>query len=102
MKPENYTYEFVYNEFKSKGYELISDKYIVLSQKLDYICNKHREKGIQNISFYDLHIRDRGCPYCGREKAAKKRMKEIDKDEHKQICESKGFIYIDSERINKK
>ena len=38
-----------------------------LNSKIDYICRKHKDKGIQHISVYHA-MSGRGCYYCGREK----------------------------------
>lgn len=57
------TYDIVKEEFDQRGYELISTKYINNSSKLQYICPKHREKGILTITFANF-TNGRGCPYC--------------------------------------
>ncbi len=60
-----YDYQFVREEFAKRGYELLSAKYSNVSEKLDYVCEKHRDKGVQQISFSKLHNCSHGCYWCG-------------------------------------
>ena len=57
------TYELVKKEFNERGYELISTEYVKNSEKLQYICPKHRNRGILEITFANF-TRGKGCPYC--------------------------------------
>lgn len=59
------TYELVKKEFDERGYELVSTEYIKNSEKLQYICPKHRERGILEITFANF-TKGKGCPYCAR------------------------------------
>lgn len=63
-----YEYKQVYDQFNKLGYELISSEYINCKEKLEYICNKHKEKGSQYITFDSIKS-GCGCNYCGIEKA---------------------------------
>ena len=65
------TYEEVKERFINKGYELISQEYINANTKLEYICPKHRDKGIQEISIGSLS--KHGCYWCGLESRSNKR-----------------------------
>lgn len=90
-----YTYEQVKGVMDLKGYQLLSTKLCKSNEKMDYICTRHADKGIQHISIY--HIMDgRGCYYCGRENTNKAHLAKIDKDSDKALCESRGFVYIDT------
>lgn len=90
-----YSYEYIKEIMENKGYELLSTKLCKSNEKLDYICLKHRDKGIQHISIY--HIVDGGgCFYCGRERTNAGRMAKIDKESDKLLCESHGFEYVDT------
>lgn len=90
-----YSYEYIKEIMDSKGYELLSTELCKSNEKLDYICTKHRDKGVQHISIY--HIVDgRGCYYCGRERSEAGRRAKIDKVSDKKLCESRGFEYIDT------
>lgn len=57
------TYDIVKQEFDERGYELISTEYVKNSEKLKYICPKHRERGVLEITFANF-TKGRGCPYC--------------------------------------
>lgn len=59
------TYEIVKQEFDDRGYILISDVYVNNAQKLKYICPKHKDKGIQEITFANF-TKGSGCPYCAK------------------------------------
>lgn len=77
--------------FKEKGYELISNEYINNETHLEYICPKHRDKGVQKITYGKLSI-GRGCYYCGRESQAKTQthsyeyVKNVIENEYKEDC----------------
>ena len=42
MGKSKYTYEQVKHEFKERNYELLSNEYHNVSEKLEYICLKHK------------------------------------------------------------
>lgn len=48
--------------------ELLSDTYIDCKTKLEFVCKKHREEGIQRKTFDDIINSHQGCRYCGIEK----------------------------------
>lgn len=100
MARQKYTYEQVYNEFDKRGYDLVSEEYHNVSEHLEYICRKHKDKGIQKITFSKLHSVNRGCYYCGRERTENAHVKELDPEYDKQLCESKNFTYIGSRKEN--
>lgn len=94
-----YSFQYATEIFKEKGYEIISKEndYQNASTKLQYICPKHREKGIQSITTY--HLKDgRGCYYCGRERNEASRRMIFDYESDKQITESKGYEYVTTRR----
>lgn len=84
-------FELVKKYFKNKHYKLLSTEYINSHSKLQYICEKHKEKGIQEITWSHCKHRDAGCKYCANEKIGA--LHRIPEDEIKSITESKGFIY---------
>jgi hypothetical protein len=67
-----YLYEEVKEEFKLRGYELISKEYTDSHSKLDYVCPVHAEE-INSISFTSL-LNGNGCKYCGLRKGEKNGM----------------------------
>lgn len=60
-------YDLVKKEFDERGYILISTEYHNNTEKLQYICPHHLDKGIQEISFANF-TRGRGCGYCAKRK----------------------------------
>lgn len=83
--------------FKEYDYELLSDKYINARTKLDYVCNKHRDKGIQSVTYGNLKY-GFGCKYCGDERTVEARR--LPFEEVKQIFESTDKILLDQPYIN--
>ena len=102
MSKTKYTYEQVKQEFENKGYRLLSSGYHNVSEKLEYICLKHEDKGVQKITFNKLHSGNRGCYFCGRERTENAHKKEFDVEYDKLLCESNNFEYVRTTRINGK
>lgn len=92
------TYEEVKERFINKGYELISQEYINANTKLEYICPKHRDKGIQEISIGSLS--KHGCYWCGLESRSNKR--KLNYEEIKKEFEKRGFTLLSKNYINSK
>lgn len=61
---KRYDYKYVKSKFEEKDYTLISTEYKNTKEKLDYICNKHKEVGIQNVSFASFKLNDCNCKKC--------------------------------------
>lgn len=100
MTRVKYTYDDVKKEFEEKDYKLLSTKYVNCNTKMKYICNKHRDKGIQEITFSKLHHSGQGCYYCGRERTEEARKTPLNLEEDKCLCISKNFTYISSYKEN--
>lgn len=83
--------------FQSRNYALLSDKYVNAKTKMDYICNKHKDNGIQSITYGNLK-NGFGCKYCGDKRAVEAR--KLSFDEVKQIFESTDKILLDQPYIN--
>ena len=96
-----YTYDDVKKVFESKNYTLLTQEedYKNCSQKLEYICNKHKDKGVMEISFSKLNY-GQGCYYCGRERTITSRIVAFDKVYDANLCKEKGFSYVDTIREN--
>lgn len=61
------TIEYVKSIFKENDLILMTDIYNNNEEKLPFICNKHKDEGVQYISFGNL-ISGRGCNYCSKER----------------------------------
>lgn len=98
-----YTFNDAINAFANTNYILLSNEseYKNVNTKLRYLCKKHSGKGEMKITLNHI-LRGRGCYYCGREKTEKAHIIELDKKSDKNLCESKGFKYIDTTRENGK
>ena len=83
--------------FNSYNYELISTEYINAKSGLEYVCNKHKDKGIQKVRYGNLK-NGFGCKYCGREKQMEKRRSSF--DEVKELFAKHDMILLDQEYIN--
>jgi hypothetical protein len=57
----------VRQEFEKRNLTLISENYYHSEQQLDFICNIHKEEGIQHISYESLKYSMYGCTYCARQ-----------------------------------
>lgn len=83
--------------FQRYDYELISTEYINAKTKLEYVCNKHREKGVQSVTYNNLKF-GFGCKYCGDERTVE--AKRIPFEEVKRIFHSTDKILLDQPYIN--
>ena len=70
-------YAMVKQEFDARGYILLSKEYKNNASQLEYICPKHKDKGVLNITFASF-TKGRGCPYCAHR--ARKTQKEYEED----------------------
>lgn len=84
-------FKLVKEYFKNRNYQLLSTEYTDSHSKLRYICNFHKDKGIQKISWSHCKNRNAGCRYCASEKNGI--LHRTPEDEIKILTESKGFIY---------
>lgn len=64
-------YEDIKIAFESRNYALISKEYIHNTESLKFICNKHKDKGIQEIIWTQFN-RGFGCNYCSYELISKR------------------------------
>ncbi len=79
------TIEFIKEEFKKEGYELLNDFYLNSRQKLDYVCpNGHSH----HIMWSDFKQGKR-CRYCAHKRVGK--TKRMDFDYVKKSFEKEGY-----------
>lgn len=102
MSVKKYTYNDYYKKATEKGFELVSKEkdFKNASSLMKYICPNHRDKGIQQTTLGRL-LEGKGCYYCGVEKTASKRRKQISLElinEVESLCEERDFTYINIER----
>ena len=94
-RKSKYSYEEIKAIMEAKNCILLSTELCKSDEKLDYICLKHADKGIQHISVYHV-IDGRGCYYCGRERTNEGRRAKIDKETDKMLCEKCGLEYVNT------
>lgn len=94
---QNFKIDFIREEFNKRDYILISESYINNNQDLEYICNKHRENGIQTIRYADLQ-QGEGCRFCAREHSSE--IQRHDYDFVKREFEKKNLILLEDKYIN--
>lgn len=84
-------YAEIKKECDKRQYTLLTHKINRSNDEFKYICNKHKDKGVQS-SYYDRFINHhQGCKYCGIEsRGVLHRMSE---DKIKTLVENKGLIY---------
>jgi hypothetical protein len=95
------TYDEVKKEFELRGYQLVSTEYINSNQKLEYICLKHPDEGVQQID-YNHFRRGQGCRFCGKENKKNGKQKNLEDYQAKELTESKGMEFVKITRENSK
>lgn len=93
-------FEKIKQYFKERNYELLSNEFINGTNKIYYICPKHRDKGILTTTWNRCKSKGSGCRFCANEYVNS--LKRINEDTIKQITEEKGFIYDHVEYENRK
>ncbi len=66
-----YTIEYVKNQFENRNYTLLSKDYKNQDTKLDFVCNKHKEVGVQNVTFRSFLRNKCNCCICKSESKSK-------------------------------
>ena len=84
------TYDFIFNEFAKRDYDLLTDHYINAHQHLEYRCRKHPEH-VQKIIYNSLQ-RGSGCAYCARE--ARRLKKRLTEERAIQLVQGVGYKFI--------
>lgn len=87
---------------KEKGFTLLTEYIHRCGDIFEYICDKHRDKGIKTSTYDQMVSCGRGCMECGIESRGIKHR--FDENKFKVLIESKGFIYVgyDYDNINSK
>lgn len=88
-----FTIDDIRKQFDDRGYTLVSDKYTNQKQNMEFICNKHKEEGIQNIIYRNFKYKNCGCHFCAKEKF--NQIHRIDREEAKRLTGLKGLEFVD-------
>lgn len=88
-----------YLKLNNTGLTLLSSEYIDCKHKLAFICNKHKDNGVQYKTLDSIINDNQYCKYCGIEKRAEK--SKISDDIIRKRCDELGLIYIGRYTKNK-
>lgn len=94
---KKYTIDDVIESCEHLGWTLLDSEYKNLKGKLHFICNKHKNEGVQQTNYKNI-LRGYGCKSCSIENNRKKRR--MSEKEMKSITEMHGFIYCGFEYID--
>lgn len=83
--------------FESNDYILYSSEYVNAKTRLEYVCKKHIDKGVQYITYNNLR-NGCGCKYCGAERTASS--KRLSFDDVKEIFARNDMILLEQEYKN--
>lgn len=89
-------YNHIYNQLKTKGYALLSEKYSYDKSNLKYTCEKHPDI-IQKMSWYNFK-KGNGCRLCGIEKCSHSR--KFDYQYIKEQFSSNGYELLSDTYVN--
>lgn len=99
---KKYDYIYVKNKFEEKNYILLEEKYINIKFKMKYLCNVHKDYGIQEVSFARIISSESTCYKCKANNISDRQIKsnEYRKKELKPICDKLNLIYIDYKHVD--
>lgn len=86
------SYEQVKQDFERKNYNLISTEYVGIKSKLDYICNKHKDLGVQNVTYENFKAHENNCVKCRSEKK-RNYLRKIDKHYNEIFIKYKNKVF---------
>lgn len=90
-------WEDIVELFEKRGYVLLSREYINAKTKLEYVCPKHEERGLQSITYSNLK-NGFGCRFCGFEKMANS--KRLPFEKVKEVFARHDMILLEQEYKN--
>ena len=88
-KMHSHEFEEVKRMFEDRGYILLENEYRNSQVKMNYKCEKHRDKKLQ-ISLNCLK-RGHGCPYCSKKK--------VDYDQIKKELQFMNYTFLGKEQV---
>lgn len=84
-------FELIQKYFDEKGYILLTDHYENLKQRIEYICPKHRDIGVQSATWNQFKSKGTGCKKCATEYIG--RCKRKPEGEYAALVKSRGLIF---------
>jgi len=64
-------------EFKERDLVLLTKTYKNAESYMDFICNKHIDKGVQSIRYGNFKYKDQDCKYCSWDKLSKDKRRDF-------------------------
>jgi hypothetical protein len=88
-----YTFEDVLETCNERDYILLSTEFISCANNIEFICNKHKDKGVQHITYGHM-LEGKGCYWCGREKTEQAHRNMVSLQQKMDICSENGLEYV--------
>ena len=92
---KKYTFQDVIEMCAERDYTLLSTEFTSCANNIDFICNKHVDKGVQHVTYGHM-LEGKGCYWCGREKCEQARRDMVPIEKRIEICEQNGLQYVGS------
>ena len=68
-----YNVSGIKEEFKERDLVLLTKTYKNAESYMDFICNKHKEKGVQSIKYGNFKYKGQDCKYCSWDKLSEEK-----------------------------
>jgi len=82
-------------EFNERDLVLLTKTYKNAESYMDFICNKHIEKGVQSIKYGNFKYKDQDCKYCSWDKLSKDKRRDF--SEVQDLFKDKKVILLSKE-----
>lgn len=82
-----YNYNYMKKIFEDKGYILLDNEYKNLKQKVNYICKKHKEFGVQTTTYEQAVNYNKQCRIC-------KNQEILNRSRYNIMSRENGFIEL--------
>lgn len=91
-------FEEVEKVFNENYYKLITSNYINNRQELEFICLKHKDKGVQKTTYGELSVNKGKCSYCTKDRIYSEQALSL--EQVKSFFDYKGLILLEENYIN--
>lgn len=90
-----YDYNYMKTIFKNKGYILLDKEYKNLKQKVNYICERHKDFGIQTTTYAQAISYEKQCRVCKNKEILNRSRYNIALKEKVfiELCHNKNLVY---------
>lgn len=94
-KKKKYTHNDMKRLFEERDCQLITKEYHDVFDKIEFICNKHPEEGIQVSTYHKMIYTGNCCNKCGRESGAQKQLDNITIEQLRDDFSNKGLVLLE-------